>query len=196
MRTQILSTLLVSSSLLLAPVAQAAVPSSTSVSDPAADQTHGTLWNKYPALRPQADLRRAVFAVENTRQTLRMTWTFAASPGAARVYQTPAMSATLGGKTITFSAWRRDNGKTYTAAFSSGSSGAYIGYCARKMTVAVNKTAKTVTMRVPISCLPAGRVLDNPYPSSYLTVLKSGSEVVEGTVGSDSQYAAPDLVLR
>lgn len=173
-------------------LAVTAPPKMTTVADPAADQTKGDAWNRYPAQRTASDLRRAVFATE--QGTLRLTWTFAASPSLDRVYQTAGMSGTLGGRNINFTAWKH-GGKTYAVVFGGASGSAVVDYCKGRSTVAVNTTAHTLTMRVPISCLPAGKVFDNPYPTSYLTVLKP-SGVIEGTVASDPAFAAPDFAIR
>jgi hypothetical protein len=171
--------------------AHAAVPMSTSITDPAGDQAKGAVWQKYPKLRDSADLRRADFATSSGK--LRLTWTFAASPGLARAYQAGGMSAQLKGATITFAAWRHGT-QSYTSV-STGLGAETQIFCEGKGSVAVNPTKHALTMTVPVSCLPRGRVLASPYPTSYVTVLNKRG-VVEGYVGSDSQAAAPDFAIR
>ena len=171
--------------------AQAAVPMSTSVTDPAGDQTKGDLWRKYPDLRASADLRKAVFAT--TSGTLRLTWTFAGSPGLARAFQAAGMSAQLKGATITFAAWRHGT-KSYTSV-STGLGSESRTFCEGKGSVALNSTRHTLTMTVPVSCLPRGKILASPYPTGNVTVLNKRG-VVEGYVASDSQAAAPDFAIR
>ena len=171
--------------------AQAAVPMSTSVADPAGDQAKGEVWQKYPKLRDSADLRKAVFAT--TSGKLRLTWTFADSPGLARAYQAGGMSAQLKGATITFSAWRHGTQSYTSVSTGLGSDSQF--YCDGQASVALNPTKHTLTMTVPVSCLPGGKVLGSPYPTSYVTVLTKRG-IVEGYVGSDSQAAAPDFAIR
>jgi hypothetical protein len=171
--------------------AQAAVPMSTSVTDPAGDQAKGDRWRKYPQLRASADLRGAVFATASGK--LRLTWTFGDSPGLARAFQSAGMSAQLKGATITFGAWRHGT-KTYTTVFTGlGSESRF--FCEGNGSVALNATKHTLTMTVPVSCLPRGKVLSSPYPTGNVTVLDKHG-VVEGYVATDSQSAAPDFAIR
>ncbi len=187
----VLATIACASLLTVTAPAHAAVPMSTSVDDPARDQAKGSVWQKYPKLRKAADLRKAVFATSSGK--VRLTWTFADSPGLARAFQGAGMSAQLKGATITFNAWRRGS-QSYTAVFTGlGTDSRF--YCEGKAGVALNPTAHTLTMTVPVSCLPRGKVLASPYPSSYVAVLNKRG-VVEGYVGSDSQAAAPDFAIR
>ena len=171
--------------------AQAAVPMSTSVVDPAGDQAKGEVWQKYPKLRDSADLRKAVFAT--TSGKLRLTWTFADAPGLARAFQAAGMSAQLKGETITFAAWQHGT-QSYTSVFTGLGTDSH-SYCDGRASVALNATKHTLTMTVPVSCLPRGKVVASPYPTSYVTVLNKRG-VVEGYVASDSQAAAPDFAIR
>ena len=171
--------------------AQAAVPMSTSVADPAGDQTKGDVWQKYPGLRDSADLRKAVFATSSGK--LRLTWTFAGSPALARAFQAAGMSAQLKGATITFHAWRHGT-QSYTSVSTGLGTDSHF-YCEGQGSVALNPTKHSLTMTLPVSCLPRGKVLASPYPTGNVTVLNKRG-VVEGYVASDSQAAAPDFAIR
>jgi hypothetical protein len=171
--------------------AHAATPMSTSVADAAGDQTKGDRWKKYPGLRKASDLRRATFAT--AKGTLTMTWTFAATPSNPRAFHSVGMSGALRDKQVTFGAWRHD-GRTYLSV-SSGLGDDSRFYCKGKGSVALKPAKHQVVVKVPVSCLPKGKVFKAPYPATNLTVLKK-SGIVEGYVASDSSVAAPDFAIR
>ena len=61
--------------------------------------------------------------------------------------------------------------------------------------MSVKPAKHRVLMKVPVSCLPGGKVIKGPYPAGHVTVLtKKGT--VKGYVGSDSSVAAPDVAIR
>jgi len=179
--------------LLLAPLATAATapPRSTSVADPAGDQAPGNRWDAYPGLRSSTDLRRAVVA--SKAGTLRITWTYAATPGHPRAHWDSGLSASIGTKQITFAAWKHA-GRTYISV-STGLGNDSRFYCAGRGTVSLNRTAHQATLRVPVSCLPRGNVLRGPYAYGGVPVLKP-SGVLAGYVGSDSTVQARAVTIR
>ena len=171
--------------------AAAETPMSTSVADAAGDQNPGDLWEEFPGLRASTDLRRAVFATSS--RTLTLTWTFADSPGHPRAFQTVGMSGTLKGRQMTFTAWRHD-GAFYTFV-GSGLGDDSKTYCQGQATVSLQPKKNRVAMKVPVSCLPSGKVIKAPYPTGNVTVLDKRG-IVKGYVGSDSSVAAPDVAIR
>ncbi len=175
--------------LVLAPLPAEAA--SSTVADAAGDQTHGDLWSKYRKQRKASDLRRARFAVASGKLTL--TWTFADDPSLSRAYHSVGMSGHIKGKLLSISAWRH-NGTSWTAVFT-GLGDESKEYCAGKASVSLKPAKHQVVLKVPVKCLPKGKVITGPYPASYLGVLKKNG-IYEGTVASDSSVAAPDLRIR
>lgn len=186
--TRVLS-FVVAALIVLAPLPAEAATSA--VADTTGDQTHGDLWGKYPKQRKASDLTRASFAVANGKLTV--TWTFAADPSLSRAYHGVGMSGHIKGKLLSVGAWKH-GGASYTF-IGTGLGDETKEFCRGKASVSLKPAKHQVVLKVPVSCLPKGKVITGPYPATYLSVLKK-SGVVEGTVASDSSVAAPDLRIR